>query len=612
MAQALGSLRSQPQVLAAYSRTAPLWDRGRVTELQAALLRFKVTIHPPHCCSAALAVLRVTVIRDLNTAAIQGNLTFIEPGVQEALVGQPTASGAASSASSQPQQAQPDADKPVATVAEEELTPSSSAAAEAQTSAASPTGPPQLLPPPFPGHTAAENDEPAAAAAVNRDPSDGAKHTEGNVQISTEADALRAQAATQQQHGGFAAARAFRDRLLGAPLRDPSELVRSGLFSLVSTVARAPGSVLGRTASSAGGAASPKPSNAQSPTAKVGLTPAAAASKATDVFGAPITRPGSGTAAAAVEPTAGPGKVPASSKGPSMRSPAIEVTVSATANADRPVRIAISVSPVAEEGPASGSAPAAGSSAAPQAAEAYRPAARIGLGGWLGRGSGGWAPPSPPSALPAAINKPHSPPAAPVQRQPSLPSASARIGSFFRRGGPGAAPASEPKVGEVSQPSATQALNDVAATDKASSEGQAVSQAAANIPAQKAPSTPASPAATEAPAKAPPAERSAVSTNTFPVVSGAAASPVPAASPSRGKLEPDERRKLRVALQMAAQLRQVTPYVVLPKHHELTVLLRAVLLLSWWTAATVGTGRAHTELMTTSLRHGASSLPSVH
>ena len=46
LAQALGSLRSQPQVLAAYSRTALLRDRERVTELQAALLRFKA------CCRA--------------------------------------------------------------------------------------------------------------------------------------------------------------------------------------------------------------------------------------------------------------------------------------------------------------------------------------------------------------------------------------------------------------------------------------------------------------------------------------------------------------------------------------------------------------------------------
>ncbi len=44
LAQALGSLRSQPQVLAAYSRTAPLRDRQRVTELQAALLRFKALL----------------------------------------------------------------------------------------------------------------------------------------------------------------------------------------------------------------------------------------------------------------------------------------------------------------------------------------------------------------------------------------------------------------------------------------------------------------------------------------------------------------------------------------------------------------------------------------
>jgi len=57
LAQALGSLRSQPQVLAAYSRTAPVRDRQRVMELQPALLRFKARFLTltarPCCCSGA-------------------------------------------------------------------------------------------------------------------------------------------------------------------------------------------------------------------------------------------------------------------------------------------------------------------------------------------------------------------------------------------------------------------------------------------------------------------------------------------------------------------------------------------------------------------------------
>ena len=477
--------------------------------------------------------------------------------MQAASEEQSTASGAVSAAPAQAVQTEEDAARSAVRGVNDEAAPSTAAGAEAQSDAAPPCGAAQLPSPSALAHTAKESDE-AAPAVLTRNLSEGANQMEGNVRISTEADALRAQAASQQQQqhgGGFAAARAFGDRLLGAPLRDSSELVRSGLFSLVSSVARAPRSVLGRTAS-ASSAALRKPADAQSPTAKGGLVP-----KAPDaaMIGA-ATETGSAAAAADVKPTAGPEAVPASSGGASiLQGPSIEVTISATADADRPVCIAMSVRPADEEGPGTGSAAARGNSAAPQAAEAYRPANRIGLGGWLARG-GGAAPPSPPSAVPAAAEKQaDSPPAAPVQRQVSLPSASARIGSFFRRGASGAAPAVE-KAGEAVQPAATQtpASQGAAPADEASSQGQSASQAPASLAAEGPPGTPALAAGTEASANGPSAEHSAVSPTTTSVVSGPTHSPVPAASPSRGKLDPDERRKLRVALQMAAQLRQVT------------------------------------------------------
>jgi len=468
-----------------------------------------------------------------------------------------------SAASLRPEDTQLTADKSAATGTQEDAALDAPAAAESEHNAVSSTGPAQLLPPPFAGHTSADSAEPAAAM-LTRSPSEGAKHAIGNVRISTEADALRAQAAAQQQQqhgGGFAAARAFGDRLLGAPLRDSSELVRSGLFSLVSSVARAPGSVLGRTASSVSSAMAHKTPEAQSPTAPIqgGLAAAAVASKAPDAAGiGAASRPGSATAATDVKPTAGPAAVSVSSRGTFTKAPAVEVTVSATADADRPVRIAMSVRLADKESPATGSSAPASNSAGPQAAEAYRQSTRVGLGGWLGRGGGG-VPPSPPSAAPAAAEKQaDSPPAASVQRQPSLPSASARIGSFFRRGAPGVAPAAETAGGAV-QPAATQApaSQGVVPADKASNQGQTSDQIPASTAAEEPPGTPASVAAAEASANSPSAERSAVSATSTSVVSGAASSPLPAASPSRGKLDPDERRKLRVALQMAAQLRQV-------------------------------------------------------
>ena len=467
-----------------------------------------------------------------------------------------------SAQSLQPEESQPTADKSAPIGTHEDAVVNTTAAVGCHSDAATPTGPAQLLPPPFAGHTA-ENSNAPAAAALTRDPSGGMRHADGNVQISTEADALRAQAASQQQPhgGGLAAARAFGDRLLGAPLRDSSELVRSGLFSLVSTVARAPGAVLGRGSSAGSGAASRKTPDTQSQPATGGLVPAAGASEVRDaaVIGA-ASRPGSATAAAAAEPTAGLEAEPASSRDASTERQAIEVTVSATADSDRPVRIFMAVSSFAAEGPATGCAAAPGNSAAPQAAEAYRPAARGGFGSWLGRGGGG-APSSPPSAVLAAGEKPDSPPTAPAQRQPSLPSASARIGSFFRRGGSNAAPAADTntKAGEFTQPFAAPKV--AAATGEASGEEQANGQAAASIAAQNPPSTPASPAAVGASANGPSCERPIVSANASAEVHTAARSIPAASSALRGKLEPDERRKLRVGLQMAAQLRQVNPVV---------------------------------------------------
>ena len=473
--------------------------------------------------------------------------------MQEAAARQQSPNGDECAATAQPEPAQSDVAMSGAGGVFEEAAPSAKDAAVAKDVAASPTGPMQLpAPPPPPASTAPESNG-AAHSAVSSNPREAAKYEPGNVQISTEADALRAQAASQ--HGGLAAARALGDRLLGAPLRDSSQLVRSSLFSLVSSVARAPGSVLGRTASS--GAASRSGSVAQSPAAAAsgGLAPDPAASMASNAaVTSAVSRAESVGPSPTPSPAAGLEVVLATAPSASDQRSVIQIVISATADAGRPVRIAMSISAVARDGAAAASAAAAG--AAPQAAEAYRPAARAGFGGWLGRGGGG-APPTPPSAVPTAADQPVSPPAAHVHRQLSLPSASERIGSFFRRGGAVTAPAPATDAGEASQPSAGRSPTPqhAAAEAKASGLEQANVQVTADNAAVEPHKMPARPI--NASAAGPAAERPALAAGPQPKLSVAALSAPPATSPLRGKPEPEERRKLRVAVQMAAQLRQV-------------------------------------------------------
>ena len=354
--------------------------------------------------------------------------------------------------------------------------------------------------------TANSSDSPEQRAAVS---ASGSVPNQGNVRISTEADALRAQAAAQRG-GGLAAARAFGDRLLGAPLRDSSEVIRSGLFSLVSSVARAPGSVLGRTASNG--------------------TAAAAVTQEPPVRTPPADVPSASAPAAAL-----------ASGGATADKCAVACTILASLDAERPVRVAIAVRSAEDQKAATTS-----SSAAPRAAEIPKPPAR-GTGGWFGRGA---AVQSPSPALTAAERQPINPPVSPpAERQPSLPAATSRIGSFFRRGGAVPPPPQDGPARTAAQASGT--TQNSAAAAPSSSAAAVQSAFAGDEPRHK----PAKPETNAADQRQSAASDAAPGTG-LPDSAAASRPKTPSALQLRGDLKPDERRKLRVALQMAAQLRQ--------------------------------------------------------
>ena len=56
LAEALGRLRTQPQIRSAYSRTALLRDHDNAVELQAALLRLKASAHPSQMISQSCRI----------------------------------------------------------------------------------------------------------------------------------------------------------------------------------------------------------------------------------------------------------------------------------------------------------------------------------------------------------------------------------------------------------------------------------------------------------------------------------------------------------------------------------------------------------------------------